>query len=139
VKPVVLVGLMGSGESTVGALVAQRTGRPFVDVDVAIAARSGKTVRELWEQGGEANCRQLESEEVPGVLRNGTPTVLAVRPGDNRPLLGNRPHDVLAAMAEARSGLYAPAADAIVDTHGRSPEDVADIVVGKLASSPADA
>ena len=63
-KPVVLVGLMGSGKSTVGALVAQRTGRAFVDVDVVIAARTGKTVRELWEEGGEAAYRHLESEAV---------------------------------------------------------------------------
>ena len=171
-KPVVLVGLMGSGKSTVGAFVAQRTGRAFVDVAVALAARTGKTVRELWEQSGEAAYRHLESEELLGVLRDGTPAVLAapggvvldpvvraalgdsvvvwlradpstlaarVRPGDHRPLLGNRPYDVLAAMAEARSGLYAQVAGAIVDTDGSSPEDVADIVVGMLASSPADA
>ena len=50
-KQVVLVGLMGSGKSTVGALVAPRTGREFVDVDVVIAQETGKTVRELWEGG----------------------------------------------------------------------------------------
>jgi shikimate kinase len=48
VKTVVLVGLMGSGKSTVGALVAQRTGRTLVDVDAVITARMSKTVRELW-------------------------------------------------------------------------------------------
>jgi shikimate kinase len=80
-KPVVLVGLMGSGKSTVGALVAQRTGREFVDVDAVITARMSKTVRELWEEGGEAAYRHLESDIVLEVLRHDTPTVLAAPGG----------------------------------------------------------
>lgn len=78
---VVLVGLMGSGKSTVGALVAERTGRAFVDVDVVIAQDTGKTVRALWEEGGEAAYRRLESEAVLRVLRDDTPSVLAAPGG----------------------------------------------------------
>jgi shikimate kinase len=81
VKTVVLVGLMGSGKSTVGALVAQRTGRALVDVDAVITARMSKTVRELWEEGGEAAYRYLESDVVLEVLRDDTPTVLAAPGG----------------------------------------------------------
>jgi shikimate kinase len=81
VKQVVLVGLMGSGKSTVGALVAPRLGRMFVDVDVLIARRTGKTVRELWEEGGEAAYRQLESDAVLWVLADDTPAVLAAPGG----------------------------------------------------------
>jgi shikimate kinase len=80
-KPVVLVGLMGSGKSTVGELVARRTGRKFVDVDVVITARMSKTVRELWEEGGEAGYRHLESDVVLEVLRDDTPSVLAAPGG----------------------------------------------------------
>ena len=80
-KPVVMVGLMGSGKSTVGALVALRTGRKFVDVDVVITARMSKTVRELWEEGGEAAYRHLESAVVLEVLRDDTPSVLAAPGG----------------------------------------------------------
>jgi shikimate kinase len=81
VKQVVLVGLMGSGKSTVGALVAARTGRVFVDVDIVIARETGKTVRELWEQGGEAAYRKLESDAVLRVLTGDTPSVLAAPGG----------------------------------------------------------
>jgi shikimate kinase len=81
VKQVVLVGLMGSGKSTVGALVAARTDRVFVDVDVVIAAETGKTVRELWEDGGEAAYRPLESEAVLRVLAGDIPSVLAAPGG----------------------------------------------------------
>lgn len=80
-KQVVLVGLMGSGKSTIGALVASRTGRSFVDVDVVIAQETGKTVRQLWEEGGEAAYRQLESAAVLRVLRSATPSVLAAPAG----------------------------------------------------------
>jgi len=80
-KQVVLVGLMGAGKSTVGALVAPRIGREFVDVDVVIARETGKTVRELWEEGGEAAYRQLESDAVLRVLRSPTPSVLAAPAG----------------------------------------------------------
>lgn len=77
----VLVGLMGSGKSTVGALVAQRSGRALVDVDTVITERMSKTVRELWEAGGEAAYRYLESEVVLETLREDTPTVLAAPGG----------------------------------------------------------
>lgn len=80
-RSVVLVGLMGSGKSTVGALVAARTGRAFVDVDVVIERETGKTVRELWEQGGEAAYRSLESDAVLRTLRDDTPSVLAAPGG----------------------------------------------------------
>jgi shikimate kinase len=72
---------MGSGKSTVGALVAQRTARVLIDVDAAIVARTGKTVRELWEEGGEAAYRHLESQEVLMSLGSSTPAVLAAPGG----------------------------------------------------------
>ncbi len=78
---VVLVGLMGSGKSTVGALIAARTGKVFVDVDVVITRETGKTVRALWEEGGEAVYRHLESEVVLRVLHDDTPSVLAAPGG----------------------------------------------------------
>jgi shikimate kinase len=172
VKQVALVGLMGSGKSTVGALVAARTGRVFVDVDIVIARETGKTVRDLWEQGGEAAYRKLESDAVLQVLAADTPSVLAapggvvldpavraalaghfvvwlrtrpttlagrVHVGDHRPLLGDKPADVLAVMADERSDLYRQVATATFDTDDRAPDAVAEAVVRLLAGQPADA
>jgi shikimate kinase len=172
VKQVVLVGLMGSGKSTVGALVAARTSRVFVDVDIIIARETRKTVRELWEQGGEAAYRELESDAVLRVLAGDVPSVLAapggvvlnpavraalaghfvvwlrtspatlagrVHVGDHRPLLGDKPADVLAVMADERSVLYRQVATATLDTDDRAPDAVADAVVGLLADQPAGA
>jgi shikimate kinase len=56
----VLVGLPGSGKSTVGAALAERLGRGFLDFDVEITRREGMTVPEIFAQGGEAHFRSLE-------------------------------------------------------------------------------
>ncbi len=78
---VVLVGLMGAGKSTVGARVATQTHRSFVDVDVAISDRTGKTVRELWQEGGESAYRHLESQVVLDALADTGPVVVAAPGG----------------------------------------------------------
>lgn len=72
---------MGSGKTTVGRLVASRTGRTFIDTDDAIQARTGRTVRELWEEGGEAAYRELESRVVLEGLQGGSGAVLIAAPG----------------------------------------------------------
>ena len=78
---VVLVGLMGAGKSSVGSVVAARMGMTFVDVDIAIVQRAGKTVRELWEQGGEPAYRYLESTVVLETLAEERDVVLAAPGG----------------------------------------------------------
>ena len=57
-----LVGFMGSGKSTVGRRVAERLGIPFVDLDDEIERTSGRTIRAIFEESGEAAFRRLESE-----------------------------------------------------------------------------
>ncbi len=56
-----LVGFMASGKSTVGRRVAERLDRPFVDLDDEIERTSGKTIRALFEESGEAAFRERES------------------------------------------------------------------------------
>lgn len=60
-KPhVVLVGLSGAGKSTVGALLAQKLGRTFLDFDLEIERREGMPVSQIFGERGEAGFRQLE-------------------------------------------------------------------------------
>ena len=60
--PVVLVGLPGSGKSTVGALVADRLSRHFVDLDAEMELSAGMSVGEIFARDGEAGFRRLERE-----------------------------------------------------------------------------
>lgn len=80
-KPIVLVGLMGVGKSTVGGIVAERLGWPLIDSDRAIEATTGSSVRELWEEGGEAAYRRLESAVVLDALGTARPSVVAAPGG----------------------------------------------------------
>jgi len=59
---VVLVGIMGSGKSTVGRLLASRLGWTFVDLDENVEKRAGASVEELFRTRGEAAFRALESD-----------------------------------------------------------------------------
>ena len=59
-RPIVLVGLMGAGKSTVGRRLAKRLGLPFVDSDVAIEEASGSSTAELFERYGETDFRDGE-------------------------------------------------------------------------------
>src|SRR5712692_9071603 len=61
---VVLVGLSGSGKSTVGQLVATTLGVPYLDTDDAIAARAGKPVPQVFAEEGEERFRDLETEVI---------------------------------------------------------------------------
>jgi shikimate kinase len=56
----VLVGMMGTGKSTVGPALAQRLGREFADVDELIQLASKKTVREFFQTFGEDEFRNTE-------------------------------------------------------------------------------
>jgi len=72
---------MASGKTTVGRLVATATWRRLVDVDDVIEARTGLTVRRLWERDGEAGYRPIERDVVLEVLAEGGPVVLATPAG----------------------------------------------------------
>lgn len=56
-----LVGMMGSGKSTIGREVSARIGVDFVDTDDLVAALTDSSVAELWGEEGEEAFRRLES------------------------------------------------------------------------------
>ncbi|HVM38410.1 MAG TPA: shikimate kinase [Sphingomicrobium sp.] len=59
-RPIVLVGLMGAGKSTVGRRLARRLGLPFVDSDAAIEDAAGFSAAEVFERYGERDFRDGE-------------------------------------------------------------------------------
>jgi shikimate kinase len=68
---IVLVGMPGSGKSTVGVLLAKLTGRGFIDTDVLIQSRTGRTLQEIVDEDGYLMLRKTEEEVLLGLsLRN---------------------------------------------------------------------
>ncbi|MGC8868274.1 MAG: shikimate kinase [Sulfurihydrogenibium sp.] len=67
-KNIYLVGFMGSGKSTVGKILAEKTGRNFIDIDRLIEEREGRKIKEIFEKEGENYFRQLEKKYLEDIL-----------------------------------------------------------------------
>ena len=79
-RPIVLVGLMGAGKSTVGRRLAERLGLPFVDSDEEIERAAGCPIAEIFERFGEAGFRDGERRVVRRLI-DGEPKVIATGGG----------------------------------------------------------
>lgn len=158
---IVLVGFMGAGKTTVGRLVADALGLPFVDADAAIEAAVERSIPEIFIASGEGGFRALEAEVITGLLA-GPAAVLALGGGAlgsesvRSALAGHRVVllDVSLEEALARVGgdptrpmlqrtdlpelyagrqrAYRDAADLVVPAGGREPAAVAEQVLAAL-------
>ena len=140
---IVLIGMPGSGKSSVGAQLAELTGREAVDLDALIAAKAGMSIPEIFAGQGEAAFRALEREVTAeagklsgkilltggGVVkdqRNYAPLRqngriyhllrdLELLPTEGRPLSQTTK---LTAMWEERRPMYERFRDAVIDNNG---------------------
>ena len=64
VSNIVLVGMAGSGKTTIGEAVAAMTGRVFVDIDKAVTELAGMTIPKIFVEHGEEAFRKLESDVI---------------------------------------------------------------------------
>lgn len=74
---VVLVGMTGSGKSSVAPRVARWLGRPVIDSDALVEAEAAATVSEIFATRGEAEFREMEEGVVVDAVLDPTPAVLA--------------------------------------------------------------
>ena len=168
-----LIGLRGSGKSTVGRLLADRLGVPFHDADAMLEAAAKKSIREMIASEGEPAFRDLEEQILakliakgPAVIATGGGVILreanrrriresgkaiwltadvatlsarlAADPGtaDRRPNLTVGGRAEIEELLKAREPIYRACANCIVDTAGRSPEQIAgDILLAWSTSS----
>lgn len=79
--PLVLVGLMGAGKTTVGRRLAKRLGRRFVDADEEIEQAAGMSVGDYFDQYGEPAFREGERRVIARLLDEAKPIVLATGGG----------------------------------------------------------
>lgn len=89
---ILLVGMMGCGKTTTGALLARRLGWEYRDSDADVEARTGRTVPEIFAADGEAAFRKVEAEVLAAACTREQPVVIAVAGGavldpDNRKLI----------------------------------------------------
>ncbi|MEO5641170.1 MAG: shikimate kinase [Sphingomicrobium sp.] len=133
-RPVVLVGLMGVGKSTIGKRLAKRLGLDFVDSDDAIEDAAGAPAGEVFERFGEASFRDGERRLVARLM-DGAVRVIATGGGAfvdpaTRALLNSRaitvwlnaPVEVLAertARRDTRPLLKGPDAKAVLERLAR--------------------
>jgi shikimate kinase len=68
-RPLVLVGMMGAGKTTVGRRLAARLNRRFLDSDDEVEKAAGMTIPEIFTQRGEADFRAGETRVISRVLR----------------------------------------------------------------------
>jgi shikimate kinase / 3-dehydroquinate synthase len=158
---IVLVGFMGAGKTTVGHMLAEQLGLPFVDSDLIIESRTGRSIREIFVADGEPAFRELEHEITAELLR-GQDAVLALggggveHPATQDALKRSQviylqvgyeeamlrvSHDEyrpmlrapdLLAIFERRRATYESVATHIIRTDGRRPEAVCRSIIGRL-------
>ena len=76
-----LIGLPGSGKTTIGKLIADELAIPFIDLDDEIEATSAKSIREIFSNDGESVFRQLEADALQNTILNNVSFLLATGGG----------------------------------------------------------
>lgn len=66
-----VIGMMGSGKTTVGRLVGEALARDFRDTDLLVQERLGDTIRAVWERGGEELFRAAETAVIEEISQGG--------------------------------------------------------------------
>lgn len=69
-KNISLIGFMGCGKSTVGKILAERTGFLFIDLDRVIEIEEGKKINDIFKKHGEGYFRELESKVITKIYKN---------------------------------------------------------------------
>lgn len=67
---IALIGFMATGKTAVGRLLAERTGKYFIELDSLIAHRAGKTIEDIFTEDGEIAFRELEIALVKEIADN---------------------------------------------------------------------
>ena len=76
-RRIALIGLRGGGKSTIGRLLAERLGVPFIELDREIEKRSGASLSEIFDMFGQETFRRAEREALDDVLRQHRNFVIA--------------------------------------------------------------
>ncbi len=140
---IVLIGMPGSGKTTVGAALSGMTGRPAIDLDQVIEEQAGMTIPEIFKTEGEEGFRRRETAAAEEVGKRSGAVIMTgggivtkpenyyslrqngylfqldrdpdLLPTEGRPLSQNTD---LRKMAEQRAPMYAAFRDELIDNNG---------------------
>ena len=167
----ILIGYRATGKTTLARLLASRLNCEWIDADVEIERRSGKSIAQIFAEDGEPAFRDLEAEVIADLCRrerlvlaagggaplreetrhvmrrNGTVVWLLAEPetilsrmsadattAGRRPNLTERgPLQEIVELLVAREPIYRESAHFVVDTEGRTPEQLTDEILERLA------
>ncbi|MBC5774362.1 shikimate kinase [Pontibacter sp. KCTC 32443] len=76
-----LLGMMGSGKSTLGKELAEKLGYTFLDLDAVIEEREQRTIAQIFEQEGQERFRELEHEALQSIIANYSQAIVATGGG----------------------------------------------------------
>ena len=65
-----LIGMMGSGKSTVGKILAKKMAIPFIDLDHYIEVKNNKSISNIFKENGESHFRKLESDALSQICES---------------------------------------------------------------------
>ena len=65
----ILIGFRGTGKTTIGKMLAQRLGKEFVDADEYLEQKEGKTIKDIFAEGGEKLFREIETHVIAELCR----------------------------------------------------------------------
>ncbi|MGD0896270.1 MAG: shikimate kinase [Thermoguttaceae bacterium] len=163
----VLIGYRATGKTTLARLLAQRLGWSWIDADVEIERRAGRSIARIFTEGGEPAFRAIEAQVIADLCRQdklvlaaggGAPlraenrqamrrsgrvvwltalpeTILARMSADattagRRPnLTGEGPLDEIIQLLTRREPIYRELAHHVVDTEGKSPEQLTEEIL----------
>lgn len=91
-KKIILSGYMASGKTTIAHLLSRASGIPHIDLDEVIEKKAGKTITELFADGGEVKFRKLEHDVLHEVVNRDEAVILSL--GGGTPCYANN-HEVL--------------------------------------------
>ena len=78
---IVLLGFMGSGKSTIGTIVADACGIPFVDLDTYIESKEKRKIAQIFASDGEDAFRKLERKYLKEVMKISKPSLISLGGG----------------------------------------------------------
>jgi shikimate kinase len=135
VHRIVLTGFMGSGKTSTGALLAERLGWTFLDLDREIERRDGRTVPQIFAESGEPHFRRLESATLASLLGQ-RHLVLALGGGapedlGNRLLLEQTPHTAVVYLSASFDTLVARCSAQATDPTATSRPNLSDLTLAE--------